>query len=189
MKRWGDTLQMLVRSSTVFVLCVVFPVVTFSNEHGDRSESVHFRDLHRSGSVKIIGHFSLPIGQTLTLKGVRAKPSKVSNSSTLLVRSVNDVQIPEDSSEGWPPLIQIANIYELPKRSTITLEGYEFAVWRGTAEKNWHIDVEFMVTKVVEPNTLELYNCTSLTQSKSMSVQLMSASESKMSYNKSLQSD
>jgi len=146
---------MLKRLSTVFTLCFVFPADTISNEQGDKIESVHFGNLHRNGSAVITGHFGLPIGQTLTLEGIRAKPSKLSNRSTLLVHSVNDVEIPEDSPKEWPQLIQISNVYELPMRSTIILEGYEFTIWRGTAENNWHIDVEFMVTKVIEPNTLE----------------------------------
>lgn len=156
MKRWGHVFQLLKRLSTVFALCFVFPADTISNEHGEKIESVHFRNLHSNGSVKITGHFGLPIGQTLTLKGVRAKSSKLTNGSTLFVHSVNDVVVPEDSPGKWPQHIQISNVYELPMRSTIILEGYEFAVWRGTADKNWHIDVEFMVTKVIEPSSFEL---------------------------------
>lgn len=156
MKHRDNALQMFKRLSIVFVLSVIFPTAGIGNDHTDRDRSVHFRNLHKDSSVKIIGHFGLPIGQALTLKGVRAKPSKLSNGSTLLVRTVNRAPFPEDNSQGWPPHIQIRNIHELPMSSTIIVEGYEFAEWRGSADKNWHIDVEFMVTRVVEPDTLKL---------------------------------
>ena len=156
MKHRGSTFHYSKRLATFLALWFFFPAVVFSDQHGDRIESVHFRDLHRNGPVKITGHFNLPIGQTVTLEGVRAKPSKLSNASTLFVHSVNNVEIPIDGPKKWPQLIQISNIHELPNRSTIILEGYEFVVWNGSADKNWHIDVEFMVTKVIQPGSLEL---------------------------------
>ena len=119
------------------------------------NQSVHFRDIHRGGAAEIIGHFGLPIGQTVKLKGVLAKPSKVSNRSTLRVQAVNDETLPEYRGGGWPPLIQISNIDDLPAGVTIVLEGYEFAVWRGSAEKNWHLNVNFMATRVIAPKSLE----------------------------------
>ena len=148
-----------VTSTGLFFVILIWgclPVAAPRAEPGKPNQSVHFRDLKRSGSAAIIGHFGLPIGQTVKLEGIREKPSKVSNGSTLRVRSVNDEVLPTYHGGGWPPLIQISNIYELPQGVTVVLEGYEFAVWRGSAEKNWHMDVDFMVTRVIGPESLEL---------------------------------
>ena len=118
----------------------------------EKKQSVDFRDIHRDGRVAIIGHFGIPIGQTVTIEGSLAKPSKVSNDMTLYFTKVNGTTVKE---EKWDPYIQVKNVDLLPKDKIIVVEGYEFLSWRGTPEINWHVEVEFVITKVISPNNLK----------------------------------
>lgn len=126
-------------------------------EEEARKQSVHFRDIHRDGTVSVIGHFGIPIGQIVTIEGALAKPSMVSNDRTLHFSIMNGKPISKPSEpQRWPPLIQIRNVDSLPKEETVVAEGYEFLNWRGDPKINWHLEVEFMITKVISPANLKL---------------------------------
>jgi hypothetical protein len=88
------------------------------------------------------------------IEGRRAKPSKLSNEQTLHFQRVNDKQAPDDLR--YTPYIQIANIDRLPADQEIVLEGYEAIRWSGAPDINWHLDVVFIATKVIEPKDLKL---------------------------------
>ncbi len=120
---------------------------------GSSKQSVDFHDIHRDGRVAIIGHFGIPIGKTVTVEGALAKPSKVSNDVTLHFTKVNGAAVEEDKK--WGSYIQVSNVDALPKDETIVVEGYEFLSWRGSAEANWHLEVEFVITKVISPSNLK----------------------------------
>src|SRR5438552_801651 len=73
-------------------------------------QAVNFRDMHKLGSVAIIGHFGIPIGQTVTVEGTWEKPSKVSNEKTLHFTKVkaNGAVVLADIKEWstkWPSQI------------------------------------------------------------------------------------
>ena len=128
----------------------------FAGEEG-RKQTVHFRDIHRDGTVSIIGHFGIPIGQIVTIEGTLAKPSMVSNQRTLRFAMINGRPVPETNDpQKWPPLIQVRNVDSLPKEETIVAEGYEFLDWRVDPNINWHLEVEFMITKVISPARLKV---------------------------------
>ena len=122
-------------------------------EEKEKKISVDFRDIHRDGKVAVVGHFGIPIGQNVTVEGSRAKASKVSNEMTLHVAKVNGVAA---AKQGESPLIQIQNVDSLPEDKTIIVEGYEFLSWRGDPQINWHMEVSFMITKVVAPKSLKV---------------------------------
>jgi hypothetical protein len=136
----------------VFVVAVA--VGAFAKE--EEKVSVHFRDIHRDGKVAVLGHFGIPIGQKVRVEGTRAKASKTSNNLTLHFTKVNGVKAPKLGESPWPPLIQIRNVDTLPEDVTITLEGYEALTWVGDPEKNWRLDVDFIVTRVVAPVGLKV---------------------------------
>jgi RNA polymerase sigma factor (sigma-70 family) len=115
--------------------------------------SVDFRDIHRDGKVAVVGHFGIPIGQNVTVEGRRAKASKVSDEMTLHVAKVNGVAA---ARRGESPLVQMQNVDSLPEDETIIVEGYEFLSWRGDPDINWHVEVDFMITKVVAPKGLKV---------------------------------
>ncbi|MEO8670622.1 MAG: hypothetical protein ABI411_04850 [Tahibacter sp.] len=117
------------------------------------TQSVDFHDIQRDGSVAVIGHFGLPIGRIVKIEGRLAKASKVSNEVTLEFRTVNGAAFRDPH---WSPTVQVRNTDALPADVDIVVEGYEFLVWRGSAESNWHLDVEFMITQVIAPDRLKL---------------------------------
>ena len=123
----------------------------------DAPQSVHYRDIHRGGLVAVIGHFGLPIGQIVRLEGVRARPLKTTNRRTLRFTRVNGVALEDlGRRSGYPPDIQIENVNELPEGKSIVVEGYERLRWRGDPQKNWLVEVSFVVTKVISSGGLEL---------------------------------
>ena len=119
----------------------------------DKKQSVDFHDIHKDGTVAIIGHFGIPIGQIVTVEGHLEKPSKVSDEMTLHFTKINGSAIRENR---WGSLIQIKNVDSLPKDEPIVVEGYEFLSWRGAPEINWNVEVEFVITKVISPASLKL---------------------------------
>ncbi|HET9395851.1 MAG TPA: hypothetical protein VFO36_07320 [Nitrospiraceae bacterium] len=122
-----------------------------------QQQTVWFRDIHREGRAAIIGHFGLPIGRTVRLEGTRAKPSKVTNASSLEVTKVNGQDHPHPGKElSYPPYIQVYNAASLPEGEQIVIEGYEFLRWDGDPDRNWHVDVEFCVTKVIAPKQFDV---------------------------------
>lgn len=136
----------------VFVLIqIVLCFPAWAGESLKVGQSVHFRDIHRDGSAQILGNFGLPIGKMLTLKGVRAKPSKVTNEFSLAVSAVNGNKIDSETYRPWPAVVQIRNMPALPVNTTLELQGYEYLEWRGTPDRNWYIAVLFKVTKVLTP--------------------------------------
>ena len=118
----------------------------------NRRQSVDFHDIHRDGTVAVIGHFGIPIGQIVTIEGSLAKPSKVSNDTTLHFTKVNGIPVDD---KKWGPYIQVGNVDSLPKDATIVVEGYEFLTWTGSPEINWHTEVGFVITKVISPGSLK----------------------------------
>ena len=62
----------------------------------------------------------------------------------------------QPSGGGESPWIQIHNVDSLPEDETIIVEGYEFLSWRGDPQINWHLEVSFMITKVVAPKGLKV---------------------------------
>ena len=140
--------------SFLLVVILLMPVDSPARADEPQTEiSVPFREIHRDGNVKIIGHFGIPIGTTIKIEGVRAQPSKLTNKMTLHVHKVNGKNFIAD--ERYSPFIQIANVGELPETERIVLEGYESIEWRGDPERNWHINVPFVVTKVIAPESLK----------------------------------
>ena len=145
----------MIKSALLFFLAVfgsITGTATVFAGVGDKKQSVDFHDIHQDGTVAIIGHFGIPIGQTVTVEGSLAKPSKISNDVTLHFTKVNGTAV-EDKK--WGSYIQVRNVDSLPKDETIVVEGYEFLSWRGAAEINWHLEVEFIVTKVISPSNLK----------------------------------
>ena len=122
----------------------------------EKKVSVDFRDIHRDGKVAVLGHFGIPIGQNVTVEGRRAAASKISNEMTLRFTKVNGVAAAKESESPWPLLIQIQNADSLPEDEAIIVEGYEFLSWRGDPQSNWHVDVAFIITKVVSPKGLKV---------------------------------
>jgi hypothetical protein len=144
------------------VSLAAIPFRALGDEPAKPPTHVSFRDIHREGSVKIIGHFGIPIGTMVKLEGRRAKPSKRSNYLTLHFRSVNDKEVAGDPR--YEPYIQIANVDSLPEDQEIVLEGYETIQWSGAPDINWHLDVTFVVTKVIEPKDLKLQSDSAITR-------------------------
>ncbi len=148
---WSSLVPML--------LLLVTAVEAAFAESNPETRSFHFRDIHRDGAVLITGHFGIPVGQIVTIEGSRAKPSKVSNSRTLRFVKINGEPVPKPGQHlMWPPLIQIRNVDDLPEKEIIVAEGYELLTWRGDPNINWHLEVEFMITKVVSPDSLKTNN-------------------------------
>ncbi len=118
----------------------------------NKKQSVDFRDIHRDGTVTIIGNFGIPIGQIVTVEGFLAKPSKVTNRMTLRFTKINGSEV---KATRWPPYIQVRNVDSLPKDVPIVVEGYEFLSWSGSPEINWLLEVDFVITKVISPDNLK----------------------------------
>lgn len=135
----------------VFAAILTAGVVAGVLAEDPKKVSVDFRDIHRDGPVTVLGHFGTPIGQIVTVEGRRAKPSKVSSEMTLSVTTVDGVA---DTRRGDSALIQVQNVDSLPAGEPIVVEGYEFLSWRGDPQTNWHVDVSFIITKVVSPKDL-----------------------------------
>lgn len=116
---------------------------------------VFFRDIHRDGSAKVIGNFGLPVGQTITLEGRRAKPSKISDAQSLDVDKVNGKMTTFPEQKGFPSRVQIENVTELPEGVPIAVKGFEALRWVGSPDTNWHVEVFFVVTEVPGPTRLQ----------------------------------
>jgi hypothetical protein len=115
---------------------------------------VFVRDIRSDGSVKVIGHFGLPVGQIITLEGKRAKRSKISNLQTLDVEKVNGKVTTFPARMGFPSYAQIENVTELPEGVPIVVKGFEALRWVGSPDTNWHVQVDFVVTEVLSPAAL-----------------------------------
>jgi hypothetical protein len=143
-----------------FLSCFVFVAILITGPvagvAGDEKVFVDFHNIHRDGKVAVLGHFGIPIGQIVTVEGKLAEASKVSNDKTLRFTKVNGVAVAKDESGRWPSLIQIQNVDSLPKHEPIVVEGYEFLSWRGDPQINWHVEVAFIITKVVAPKGLKV---------------------------------
>ena len=136
------------------VLTVGIVVAVFAKD--EKKVSVDFHDIHRDGKVAVIGHFGIPIGQIVTVEGSRAEASKISNGRTLRFTKVNGVAAPKQDESPWPSLVQVQNVDLLPDDEVIVVEGYEFLRWTGDPEVNWHVEVKFMITKVIAPKSLKV---------------------------------
>ena len=97
----GESCKMWSSRISVLLLLVATVEAAFAGNDA-QTRSFDFRDTHRNGKVAIIGHFGIPIGQIVTIEGSLARPSRVSNASTLRIAKINGELLSKtDQNREW----------------------------------------------------------------------------------------